>query len=168
MPAANSFTRKPQPHESFVIRLAMLIGGILFCVVGLVVAFQGHWLALLAVVMGGLILWGWWEAVQQAKAAGEPIRLTERAANQIKQMMANEPDPDRTLLRIELVQPGRQGVKFVTTHDPRREQVVVSRGIRIVILRSQLEELRGTEVDFRTVEGAGQGFSFHHKSNEKK
>jgi Fe-S cluster assembly iron-binding protein IscA len=155
----------PAPAESFWVRLATLIAGLLALLSGIAAAVQLHWAALICLPFGAAALYLWWHATRQVGGSMPIIRLTPNAARQLTAAIAREADPERTCFRIRL-EGEMFDVGFVSGHDPRTEQVIRSQGVRIVILRSQAALLQGMEVDFREVAGLGKGFAFHRARSE--
>jgi metal-sulfur cluster biosynthetic enzyme/Fe-S cluster assembly iron-binding protein IscA len=94
------------------------------------------------------------------------IELTERAAEQIRQAMADGGlDPAATALRVALKasQPGQPGAGHVLdltgTWSEEADVVSESQGVRIVCLRDNHWRLDGTTIDFRD-EPDARGFVF--------
>lgn len=66
-------TGKPEPDESTILRLGMLLFGVLALLCGIVAALQGHWAAWIVLPFGGLILWAWRLACRQAAGRREAL-----------------------------------------------------------------------------------------------
>ena len=88
------------------------------------------------------------------------ITLTERAADHVKNFMADENDAYG--LRVAVKPTGCSGYMYVVemaddalSHD----QVFESRGLKIVVDTESLKYLKGTEVDYAR-EGLNEGFRF--------
>ena len=155
----------PAPAESYFVRVATLVTGILAILAGVVAAVQLHWASFVCLPFGVAAIYLWWQATLQARESNAWIRVTANAARQLTAMIAREADPQRTCLRIRL-DGDMYDIGFATGHDPRTERVVTSQGVRMVILRAQAAELKGMEVDFREVPGMGKGFAFHRATRD--
>lgn len=88
------------------------------------------------------------------------IKLTERAAEHVRNFMASE-GPDANL-RLAVKPTGCSGYMYVVeiadavqSHD----EVFESHGVQIVIDPESLKYLRGTEIDYAR-EGLNEGFRF--------
>lgn len=93
----------------------------------------------------------------------EKIKITDRAAKEIKQIIADNDIPGEYALRVG-VKAGRcSGFSYVLIFDTVKENDIIfeSNGIRVVIDPKSLFYLEGTELDF--VDSLmGRGFVFHN------
>lgn len=97
------------------------------------------------------------------------IELTERAAEEIRGVMSREGiDPATTALRVDVrPTPAPMGdaaaagyvLDLAANWSPQEDEVLESRGIRIVCRKQSLPQLEGVHIDFRD-EAAGRGFAF--------
>lgn len=92
-----------------------------------------------------------------------PINLTERAAEKVKEIRAAESIEDTFGLRLRVVGGGCSGFSYDLYFDQSTtmDRQYDSHGVRLVVDQMSLQYLRGTEVDY--VEGLqGAGFKFHN------
>ena len=96
-------------------------------------------------------------------AMPNPINLTERAAEKVKEIRASENIEDTYGLRLRVVGGGCSGFTYDLYFDQKTQldKEYDSFGVQLVIDQMSLQYLRGTEVDY--VEGLqGAGFKFHN------
>lgn len=93
------------------------------------------------------------------------IKLTERAADQVKTAVQNRSLPEKTMLRVEL-QPesGQEQPQLALRLDPNDPQpdddVEATKGMRVAVRKSLSTALGSGELDFREETG---GFVFERK-----
>ena len=100
---------------------------------------------------------------QPQPTAENPINLTERAAEKVKEIRTAESIEDTFGLRLRVVGGGCSGFSYDLYFDQstNMDRQYDSHGVRLVVDQMSLQYLRGTEVDY--VEGLqGAGFKFHN------
>ena len=100
---------------------------------------------------------------QPQPTAENPINLTERAAEKVKEIRTAESIEDTFGLRLRVVGGGCSGFSYDLYFDQSTtmDRQYDSHGVRLVVDQMSLQYLRGTEVDY--VEGLqGAGFKFHN------
>jgi len=96
-------------------------------------------------------------------AAGNPVNLTERAAEKVKEIRAAESIEESYGLRLRVVGGGCSGFTYDLYFDQKTalDKEYGSFGVQLVVDQMSLQYLRGTEVDY--VEGLqGAGFKFNN------
>ncbi|MBX2806903.1 MAG: iron-sulfur cluster assembly accessory protein [Hyphomicrobiales bacterium] len=91
------------------------------------------------------------------------MTLTEDAAQRIKTIMANS-DDDVVGLRVGIKKGGCAGMEYTmeyASEQRQHEEVVVDKGVRILIEPKAVLFLLGTEMDYRT-EKLSSGFVFNN------
>ncbi len=99
----------------------------------------------------------------QAEAPSSPITLTERAAEKVKEIRAEENIEDSYALRLKVMGGGCSGFQYDLYFDQVTETDMTfeSHGLTLVVDQMSLMYLVGTEVDY--VEGLqGAGFKFNN------
>ncbi len=80
------------------------------------------------------------------------LTITDIAAQQVKQIMANAPDENIIGLRIKLAKKGCSGMSYQVeyAHDVQKfEEVITDKGVKIMIDPAAIMFLIGTEMDWR-------------------
>jgi len=93
----------------------------------------------------------------------EKIKITDRAAKEIKQIIQDNNIPAEYALRVGVKAGGCSGFSYVLLFDEVKENDVVflSNGIKVTIDPKSLFYLEGTELDF--IDSLmGRGFVFHN------
>ncbi len=93
----------------------------------------------------------------------EKIKITDRAAKEIKQIIEDNNIPSEYVLRIGIKAGGCSGFSYVLLFDQVKEDDVVfmSNEIKVAVDPRSLVYLEGTELDF--IDGLmGRGFVFHN------
>ncbi|MFN3134181.1 MAG: HesB/IscA family protein [Candidatus Kryptonium sp.] len=93
----------------------------------------------------------------------EKIKITDRAAKEIKQIIEDNNIPSEYVLRIGIKAGGCSGFSYILLFDQVKENDVVflSNEIKVAIDPKSLFYLEGTELDF--VDSLmGRGFVFHN------
>lgn len=96
-------------------------------------------------------------------ATPNPINLTERAAEKVREIRTTENIEDSYGLRLRVVGGGCSGFSYDLYFDQSTEldKHYDSFGVRLVVDQMSLQYLRGTEVDY--IEGLqGAGFKFNN------
>jgi iron-sulfur cluster assembly protein len=93
------------------------------------------------------------------------ITLTERAASEVKRIIAQKQMPETTSLRVAVAGGGCSGFEYKLDFDAQPgsedDQVSQSHGVRVVVDRKSLKLLNGTEIDIH--EGLDKrGFVFNN------
>ncbi len=80
------------------------------------------------------------------------ITLTEKAAGEIKRVIAEQKLPDATMLRIGVAGGGCSGFQYAlgfdSSSDPAKDQTIEQHGIQVVVDKKSDLYLDGTVVDF--------------------
>jgi len=95
--------------------------------------------------------------------ATNPLNLTERAAEKVKEIRAAENIEDSYGLRLRVVGGGCSGFSYDLYFDQSTamDKQYEAHGVKLVVDQMSLQYLRGTEVDY--VEGLqGAGFKFNN------
>lgn len=91
------------------------------------------------------------------------IQLTESAASHVKKMLATQ---EKAIgLRLGTKKSGCTGFSYVVDYAEEvgdNDEVLESRGVKLVVDRDSLPMLEGMEVDFVTTNLLNQGFEFHN------
>jgi iron-sulfur cluster assembly accessory protein len=96
-------------------------------------------------------------------AAANPVNLTERAAEKVREIRTSENIEDTYGLRLRVVGGGCSGFTYDLYFDQKTQldKEYASFGVQLVVDQMSLQYLRGTEVDY--VEGLqGAGFKFNN------
>lgn len=96
----------------------------------------------------------------------EAIKISDRAAKEIKQIIQDNNIPSEYALRIGIKAGGCSGFTYVLVFDLIKESDAVfeSNGIKVAVDPKSLFYLEGTELDF--VDGLmGRGFIFHNPNS---
>ncbi len=104
--------------------------------------------------------------MSQRSEIKEAIKISERAAKEIKQIIEDNNIPSEYALRIGIKAGGCSGFTYVLVFDLAKENDTIfeSNGIKVVIDPKSLFYLEGTELDF--VDGLmGRGFVFHNPNS---
>ena len=173
-----AFLRQPRADESWIIWLGTLVGGLLCLTVGVVGAWQGHWVSLVGfglAAMGFYVLYV--SRTRSTGTAGEdeededgPVRLTDAAAAQLRQAKAGQDAGCRVYIAIG------KGVGFNPTgtldfnytlefRDGCGEAGHVlyrSQGLPIAVVRGDIADLAGTELDHTAAPDGRVGFLFRN------
>jgi iron-sulfur cluster assembly protein len=91
------------------------------------------------------------------------VSLTEQAALKIKDLMAEEPEGDASVLRVAVQGGGCSGFEYALGFDRGAidgDHEVETHGIRVVVDPFSAPYLQGTEIDF--VEGLQGGFAINN------
>ena len=94
-----------------------------------------------------------------------PVTLTERAAGEVRRIIAEKKLPETTALRVAVAGGGCSGFEYKLDFDPTpneaEDAVSQSQGIRIVVDKKSLRLVAGTEIDIH--EGLDKrGFVFNN------
>jgi iron-sulfur cluster insertion protein len=80
-----------------------------------------------------------------------PLRLTEAAAKRILKVVADEKNPD-LMVRLEVAGGGCSGYSykfgFDNTFDPAEDVMIARDGAKLVVDKTSLDLLKGSEVDY--------------------
>ncbi len=96
----------------------------------------------------------------------EKIKITDRAAKEIRQIIQDNKIPDDYALRVGVKAGGCSGFIYVLIFDEVKENDIVffSNGIKVTVDPKSLFYLEGTELDF--VDSLmGRGFVFHNPNS---
>ena len=100
---------------------------------------------------------------QSKPAADNPLNLTERAAEKVREIRSAENIEESFGLRLRVVGGGCSGFSYDLYFDQSTavDRQYDSHGVRLIVDQMSLQYLRGTEVDY--VEGLqGAGFKFQN------
>lgn len=105
---------------------------------------------------------------QQAKTelTGEPVTLTERAANQVKEIIAKEGLDSQLYLRVAVEGGGCSGLSYKLGLDHRNndDHVFENFGVEIIVDPKHLMYLEGIEIDYPDGLDA-RGFTFDNPNS---
>jgi iron-sulfur cluster assembly protein len=98
---------------------------------------------------------------QQRELTGKPVRLTERAAKQVRHIMAQENLDESLYLRMAVEGGGCSGLSYKLGLDYKTDEDVVfeSHGINVVVKEKHLMYVEGIEIDYPDGLDA-RGFTF--------
>jgi iron-sulfur cluster assembly protein len=107
--------------------------------------------------------------IPQTPELKEEIRLTEKAANEIKRIKEHNNIPDTHILRVGVKGGGCSGFSYVLGFDSesrKGDQVFEQHGIRVVVDPKSMFYISGTELDYS--DGLnGRGFVFNNPKATK-
>jgi len=93
------------------------------------------------------------------------LTLSEKAADEIKRMMADKGLPDGTLLRISVVGGGCSGFEYRMDFEQPAEGsddlISESHGVRVAVDKKSAKYLGGTQIDYQE-SLMSRGFVFHN------
>ena len=104
-----------------------------------------------------------WPAVEITERPITVVSLTERAAFKIKDLMAEEPEGEASVLRIAVQGGGCSGFEYALGFDRgsmEGDQELEAHGVRVVVDPFSAPYLQGTEIDF--VDGLQGGFAINN------
>ncbi len=94
-----------------------------------------------------------------------PITLTEKAAAEVKRMIADKTLSPRAVLRVSVAAGGCSGFEyrldFDEKVDPSEDVVSECHGVRVAVDKKSADLVRGTEVDFHE-DLMSRSFVFHN------
>jgi iron-sulfur cluster assembly protein len=99
--------------------------------------------------------------------APEPIRLTDKATEKIKELLAGQQDAEEQSLRVAVRGGGCSGFQYALAFDKRAEDdhVFEQSGVSVVVDKTSMQFIIGSEVDW--VDGLqGAGFSVNNPNVE--
>lgn len=101
------------------------------------------------------------DALPQRKGAGKPVQLTERAAKQVKKIMAEEGLQENLYLRVAVDGGGCSGLSYKLGLDYRTDEdkIFESFGVEVIVAPKHLMYLEGIEIDYPDGLDA-RGFTF--------
>ena len=98
------------------------------------------------------------------------ITLTSSAAEQVKQLLAKEPNPGNMALRIGIKGGGCSGMSYVLALDeatPKQyDKLFEQEGVKVIIDAKSELYLDGTTIDYKT-NMMGGGFEFNNPNAKK-
>lgn len=106
------------------------------------------------------------EKEDKRELTGEPVRLTERAAKQVKKIKSDESLEEGLYLRIAVEGGGCSGLSYKLGLDHRTEndKVFESFGVEVVVNPDHLLYLEGIEIDYPDGLDA-RGFTFDNPNS---
>lgn len=101
------------------------------------------------------------ESPEERELTGEPVRLTERAAQQVKKIKTEEGLDSNLYLRVAVEGGGCSGLSYKLGLDHREEKDTIfeSFGIELIVNPDHLMYLEGIEIDYPDGLDA-RGFTF--------
>ncbi len=98
---------------------------------------------------------------EESALTGKPVTLTERAAKQVKEIIANEGLDSNLYLRVAVEGGGCSGLtyKLGLDHKTEEDQVFESFGIEVIVDPKHVMYLEGIEIDYPDGLDA-RGFTF--------
>lgn len=108
------------------------------------------------------------EAPENVKVSGPAVQLTERAAEQVRRIRSDEDLEDQLCLRIAVEGGGCSGLSYKLGFDYKsdEDEVIVSRGIEIVVDPKHMMYLKGISVDYPDGLDA-RGFTFDNPNADE-
>lgn len=158
------YFREPDPEDSFILRVGMLLGSLLPLIAGAVGCVQLHWAGPICLIFGIGTSWAWWVTVSRSKIRKDVILLTQSAAHAAKEVRSLQATPDQAVLYVQFTDTGFR-LDFTDQVDSNNDTLVQSQGIRIAVPTKQLVFLTGITIDFREQDGQ-TGFTFEVPSTE--
>ncbi len=103
---------------------------------------------------------------EKKELTGEPVRLTERAAKQVKKIQASEEEHSNLYLRIAVEGGGCSGLSYKLGLDHRTDADIVfdNFGVEVIVNSDHLLYLEGIEIDFPDGLDA-RGFTFDNPNS---
>lgn len=101
------------------------------------------------------------QAPENVEFEGPPVQLTERGADQVRKIRSDEDLEDELCLRVAVEGGGCSGLSYKLGFDYRSEEdeVLVSRGIEIIVAPKHMMYLKGISIDYPDGLDA-RGFTF--------
>lgn len=101
------------------------------------------------------------QAPDDVEFNGPPVQLTERAADQVRKIRADEELDDDLCLRVAVEGGGCSGLSYKLGFDYKsdEDEIIVSRGIEIIVAPKHMMYLKGISVDYPDGLDA-RGFTF--------
>lgn len=98
---------------------------------------------------------------EDVEFSGPPVQLTERAADQVRKIMADESLDDDLRLRVAVEGGGCSGLSYKLGFDYKtdEDEVLVSRGMEIIVAPKHMMYLKGISIDYPDGLDA-RGFTF--------
>ena len=99
--------------------------------------------------------------------ATEPIKLTDKAAEKIKELLAGQENADEQALRVAVRGGGCSGFQYALAFDRRDDDdhVFENKGVAVVVDKTSMQFIIGSEVDW--VDGLqGAGFAVNNPNVE--
>lgn len=106
------------------------------------------------------------EIKEERELTGEPVRLTERAAKQVKKIKASEESHENLYLRVAVEGGGCSGLSYKLGLDHRTDADVVFEnfGVEVIVHSDHLLYLEGIEIDYPDGLDA-RGFTFDNPNS---
>ncbi len=106
------------------------------------------------------------ETEEKRELTGEPVRLTERAAKQVKKIKASDESHENLYLRVAVEGGGCSGLSYKLGLDHRTDSDVVFEnfGVEVVVNPDHLLYLEGIEIDYPDGLDA-RGFTFDNPNS---
>ena len=106
------------------------------------------------------------EKEEKKELTGEPVRLTERDAKQVKKIKASEEEHTNIYIRIAVAGGGCSGLSYKLGLDHRTDSDVVfdNFGVEVIVNSDHLLYLEGIEIDFPDGLDA-RGFTFDNPNS---
>lgn len=106
------------------------------------------------------------ETEEKKELTGEPVKLTERAAKQVKKIKASEESHENLYLRVAVEGGGCSGLSYKLGLDHRSETDVLfdNFGVEVIVNPDHLLYLEGIEIDYPDGLDA-RGFTFDNPNS---
>lgn len=106
------------------------------------------------------------ETEEKRELSGEPVRLTERAAKQVKKIKASEESHENLYLRVAVEGGGCSGLSYKLGLDHRTDADVLfdNFGVEVIVNPDHLLYLEGIEIDYPDGLDA-RGFTFDNPNS---
>jgi iron-sulfur cluster assembly protein len=103
------------------------------------------------------------QAPENVEFEGPPVQLTERAADQVRKIRSDEDLEEELCLRVAVEGGGCSGLSYKLGFDYKSEEdeVIVSRGIEIIVAPKHMMYLKGISIDYPDGLDA-RGFTFNN------
>lgn len=163
--------RAPEPDDSVLVRIAMLMMALLSLGAGLIAAIQFHYAALILIPFAVVVLWGWWlTAMRRFKRSQRmelpPPQMTETAVEELTELIESDPYAGAIYVRLARIQgPGNEHQTTLTLTgqpDEASERTIEQHGLLFVIGMDDLEYFSNCVVDFGEADGRS-GFIFRRQ-----
>lgn len=106
------------------------------------------------------------EKEEKRESTGEPVRLTERAAKQVKNIKASDDSHETLYLRVAVEGGGCSGLSYKLGLDHRTDKDVIfdNFGVEVIVNSDHLLYLEGIEIDYPDGLDA-RGFTFDNPNS---
>jgi iron-sulfur cluster assembly protein len=92
------------------------------------------------------------------------ITLTEQAASKVKEMIAEQDQPEQTYLRVGVQHGGCSGFSYslgFDTEKSKNDEELIQHGVKVLVNKEDEPLIKGTVIDYKE-SLMGGGFSIHN------